>query len=81
MQQAVFQIGAGYLNIFSQLEAAFKTPAGDTEMKIVCPFALGQGTPFHDQGVFLHRDLDICLAEACHRHGNAVVVFKLFDLL
>ena len=52
MRQAVFQNGAGYLDIFGQLEAAFKTPAGDTAMKIICPLALGQGTHFHNQGVF-----------------------------
>ena len=66
VEQAIFKVGAGHLDIVRHLETALKTAARDALMQIRHPFPLVERLALNDKDIFLHRNIDIILA----RSGN-----------
>ena len=65
-----------------EIEAALERTAGNAAVQIARAVVLLGDAAFDEQGVFLHRDGDIVLAEAGNRHDDAVgVVGQLLDIV
>src|SRR5882724_896356 len=82
MQQAVHQAGAGDLDVVGQLEAPLEGAPGDAAMEeLAVVIRLGE-LARDDERVLLGGDADVALAEAGHRHGDAVgVLAEHFDVV
>ena len=74
MEQAVLQVGALDLDMVGQLEAPLERAGRDAAVQELASLVLGLLLAADVESLLLDVDLQLILAEARHRHGNAVLV-------
>ena len=76
MQQAVFHVGAGHLDVIGKLEDALEGARGNALIKnIACLFFLDLFLAGDGECVFLHRDRKVVFAKAGDSNRDPVGIF------
>ena len=74
IQQAIHQIRAFYMDVFSELEFALKVALGNALVQIGAFFLLGSVCAFHDQQIVLGGDFQFAFCETGNRDRDAIVI-------
>ena len=74
MQQAVLQVGALHLDMVGELEAPLERASRDAAVQELTLLLLGLLLTLDVEDLLLDVDLQLILAEAGDRHGDAVLV-------
>src|SRR5262245_11111601 len=74
MEQAVLDAGALHLDVIGELETALEVARGDAAVQELALLLLGLLGAGDGERLLLDVDAELVLAEAGHRHGNAVLV-------
>src|SRR5262245_40599900 len=74
IEQAVLKVGALHFDVVGKLEAPLEAAPGNASVQELPLFAVRLLFAAHREGLFLHVDVELVLAETGHGHGDPVLV-------